>query len=414
MTHQNSAHDVVVTGIGIASPLGLAIKEFQDNMFEGKSGIRAIRGSLVGSTFPVPYAGFLDRRTITQLTAAFGEISDASRMALIATIEACKDLPKSLDVDAIVYGSAEGIAYDTVQKALKNGASIDFLNQTRAEAPLQTIRDWLVSQKQSRVHEGNLICVNSACASGNQAIGDAMQRIRSGEWRRVIVGGVDSRCNAANLMNFHMLGALCTEDIEPHLASRPFSKDRSGFVRSEGAATLILESRGNAESRGAEIFGIISGYAMTSDAYRLTDGRDDGLCVKQAMARAVTDAKLNLDQIDAISAHGTSTPLNDRLETLAIKEVFGDLANRIPVTSLKSQLGHTTVAAGAIEAVACLLMIKHRKLAPTINYHHPDPECDLDYVPNHARSVSKLDHILSNNFGFGGQNTCLVISRNSN
>jgi 3-oxoacyl-[acyl-carrier-protein] synthase II len=211
-------------------------------------------------------------------------------------------------------------------------------------------------------------------------------------------------------MNFNMLGALSTADVPPEQASKPFSGDRCGFVRGEGAATLIIESRKTAEARGAKILGVISGYGFTSDAFRLTDGRDDGLAVIKAMELAIADSSLEKSEIDAVSAHGTSTPLNDRLETMALKSVFGDHAYKIPVSALKSQIGHSTVAAGAIEAVSCILMLEDQKLAPTINYNTPDPECDLDYVPNQARKA-KVTHILSNNFGFGGQNACIVISR---
>jgi 3-oxoacyl-[acyl-carrier-protein] synthase II len=189
-----------------------------------------------------------------------------------------------------------------------------------------------------------------------------------------------------------MLGALCDEEIEAAKASRPFAKDRCGFVRGEGAATLVIETRAAAEERGAEILATLRGYANTTDANRLTDGRDDALCVKKAITWAIEDAGLRLEDIDAISAHGTSTSLNDRLETKAIKEVFGSRAYQVPVTSLKSQIGHSTVAAGAIEAVSCVLMLRAQKLAPTINYNIPDPECDLDYVPNQSRAA-KLNYI---------------------
>jgi 3-oxoacyl-[acyl-carrier-protein] synthase II len=209
-----------------------------------------------------------------------------------------------------------------------------------------------------------------------------------------------------------MLGALCDDDIEPSKASRPFSKDRNGFIRGEGAACLVLETRAAAEARGAKILATLNGYANTTDANRLTDGRDDALCVKKAITWAVEDAGLKLEDIDAISAHGTSTQLNDRLETKAIKVVFGERAYQIPVTSLKSQIGHSTVAAGAIEAISCVLMLQEQRLAPTLNYNVPDPECDLDYVPNQARDA-KIDFILSNNFAFGGQNACLVFGRGS-
>lgn len=411
MSLSPSKNDVVITGMGVACPLGMTVATFNKHMFAGDSGITGIRGSLVGSKFPIPYAGYIDRKEIKQLTREFDSISDSSRMALIATKEACLELGSDAPIDAIVYGSAEGIAFDLIQKAYTLESLDELLIQSLAEAPLVTIQSWLKSDKNLEVDDRRLICINSACASGNQAIGDAMQRIRSGEWTRALVGGVDSRCTASNLMNFHMLGALCSEEVEPALASRPFSKDRAGFVRSEGAATLILESREAAESRGAKILGVVSGYSMTSDAFRLTDGRDDVECVKEAIQEAIQDAGLSAEEINAVSAHGTSTPLNDKLETKAIRDLFPNAAARLPVTSLKSQIGHSTVAAGAIEAIACLLMIETNMLAPTINYHSPDPDCELDYVPNVARPY-RIDHILSNNFGFGGQNTCLVISRN--
>jgi 3-oxoacyl-[acyl-carrier-protein] synthase II len=409
MGTEKSKQDVVVTGMGIVSPIGMTVSSFSEAMFKGLSGIHSIRGSLVSPTFPIPYAGYLERSKIKEKTDFAGSLSDSSRMALLATMEAALDLDESSKVDAIVYGSAEGIAFDFVQRSLSSGATEEMLSQSLAEAPLLAMQKWLSQEKKISISDDLLICINSACASGNQAIGDAMQRIRTGEWTRAIVGGVDSRCTASNLMNFHMLGALCSEDVAPEKASRPFSKDRAGFVRSEGAATLVLETRAAAEARGAKIYGVISGYSMTSDAYRLTDGRDDVHCVKQAMLDAIADGGLKASDIQGISAHGTSTPLNDKLETRAIKAVFPDEGRNVPITSLKSQIGHSTVAAGAIEAIACLLMLETQTLAPTINFTPGDEECDLDYVPDHSRP-HVMKHMLSNNFGFGGQNTCLVIS----
>ena len=410
MSADSSKHDVVVTGMGIVSPIGMTVPSFSDAMFKGESGIHSIRGSLVSNGFPIPYAGYLDRSQTKASTEFAGAMSESSRMALMATMEAALDLDDNAHVDALVYGSAEGIAFDFVQKTMSSGVTDEWLSESLAEAPLLAMQKWLFQTKKISISDDRLICINSACASGNQAIGDAMQRIRSGEWTRAIVGGVDSRCTPSNLMNFHMLGALCNQDVPAEKASRPFSKDRAGFVRSEGAATLVLETREAARARGAKIYGVISGYSMTSDAYRLTDGRDDVHCVKQAMLDAITDAGLDPSDIHGISAHGTSTPLNDKLETRAIKAVFPGEGRLIPITSLKSQIGHSTVAAGAIEAIACLLMLETSTLAPTINFTPGDPECDLDYVPNHSRP-RVMKHMLSNNFGFGGQNTCLVISR---
>ena len=236
------------------------------------------------------------------------------------------------------------------------------------------------------------------------------QRIRSGQWNRVLTGAVYGRWADSELMNFHMLSTLTIAPGPATQASRPFSKDRSGFVLGEGAATLILETRESAEARGAKILGVISGYSTTSDAYRVTDGRPDGKSAARAMQNAIADAGLHATEISAISAHGTSTPMNDRVETMAIKQALGEIAYKVPVISLKSQVGHSVIAAGALEAVACMLMLEEQKLAPTINYRELDPDCDLDYVPNHSRPAA-VQKILSNNFGFGGQNASVIFER---
>jgi 3-oxoacyl-[acyl-carrier-protein] synthase II len=262
----------------------------------------------------------------------------------------------------------------------------------------------------NRVADKEMVSLNSACATGNQTIGIAYQGLKAGRWTRVLVGGVDARCEASNYLNFNMLGALTTDDVPPEKASRPFSKDRSGFVRGEGAAALVMETRESAEQRGAKILAVVSGYGCTSDAYRLTDGREDGASVIHAMQEAIHTAGLTPDDIDYINAHGTSTPLNDRLETFSIKQLFKEKAYKTPVSSIKGQIGHSTIAASSIEAVACLLMLKNQLASPTINYNIPDPECDLDYVPNQSRPM-RLRHVLSNSIGFGGQNTCAVFSK---
>jgi 3-oxoacyl-[acyl-carrier-protein] synthase II len=211
-------------------------------------------------------------------------------------------------------------------------------------------------------------------------------------------------------MNFYLLHALTSDEVAPQKASRPFSKTRSGFVKSEGSASLLLESEKAVKERGAKPLAQVCGYGMTSDAYRITDGREDGLCVAKAMELAIQSAGLTIDDIDYINAHGTSTPLNDRVETAAIKRVFGERAYKIPVSSLKSQIGHSTVAAGGSESIACVSMLQKQMLAPTINYDEPDPECDLDYVPNVSRKAD-VNYILSNNLGFGGQNASLVFGK---
>lgn len=395
--------------MGCVSPIGNSVEAFRQALFAGQSGVRRIRGERVGESFPIPYAAYLQRADIA--IPSYIDEEEYTFTGMVAAAAADQVLgqwPKDLKVDAVLYGTADGIGFDSIKDTFSTFPEIQ-VGSARGERPLNAIA-LVLKNYGIPFDERQLISINGACSSGNQALGMAMQRVRDGEWDRVLVGGVDARCSPPNLMNFHMLGALCEEDIAPEKASRPFAKDRSGFVRGEGAAAFMLETRASAEARGATILASLDGYANTSDANRLTDGRDDALCVKKAIEWCVEDAGLTLDKIDAISAHGTSTQLNDRLETKAIKEVFGERAYQVPVTSLKSQIGHSTVAAGALEAIACVLMLEEQKLAPTINYSEPDPECDLDYVPNKTRDA-KLNYILSNNFAFGGQNACLVFGK---
>jgi 3-oxoacyl-[acyl-carrier-protein] synthase II len=318
-------------------------------------------------------------------------------------------LPAGVIVDAIVYATSDGVSFDLLKDSFRNFSENTFdWDSTRSETCLEFIRGILEQHGNGHVPDESVISINNACISSNQAIGVAFHRIRSGQWTRAVVGGVDARCNDHNLMNFHLLGALSTG--EGTHVSCPFSKNRSGFVRGEGAATLILEARQAAEARGAPLLGYVVGYSATSDAYRLTQGRTDVRGAVKAISLALEDAGCTPDQLSAISAHGTSTLINDNLETAAIKTMFGLRAYKIPVISLKSQLGHSTVAAGAMEAVASMLMLREQRLAPTINYTQRDPECDLDYVPNVSRPAS-LNVVLSNNFGFGGQNSCVVFKR---
>lgn len=408
-------HRVVVTSMGIVSPLGLDLPEFETRLFRGDSGVVGIRGKIVDDTFPVPHAALVDRERVG-LPAWLQDRGPSPltrfwQFATRATSEALDNVPSDLAFDAIVYGTAEGVSFEIALDALEDFHPEKYdWRLTRPETSLEVIHELLQHRGFPAVPAENRISINSACATGNQAIGIAFQRIQRGEWTRALVGGVDARCEASNLLNFHMLGALTVAEVPSETASRPFDRTRSGFVRGEGAATLVLESWESAKKRGATILAEVAGYSNTSDAYRLTDGREDGASVIHAMKGAIASAGISPQDIDYINAHGTSTPLNDRLETKAIKETFGDRAKAIPVSSLKSQLGHSTVASGAMEAIACVLMLQRQKVAPTINYREADPDCDLDYVPNESREA-KVEYALSNNFGFGGQNACLVFRK---
>jgi 3-oxoacyl-[acyl-carrier-protein] synthase II len=250
----------------------------------------------------------------------------------------------------------------------------------------------------------------TACAASSQAVGEAVEMIRRGDADVMLSGGTHSMIHPFGVTGFNLLTALSTHNDEPTKASRPFDKDRDGFVLGEGAGMLVLEELDHALARGAAIYGEVTGYGSTADAFRITDTHPEGRGAASCLRMAMADAQINPDDIDYINAHGTSTDVNDRVETLAIKRVLGDQAYRTPVSSTKSMMGHLIAAAGATELIVCLLAIRDNVLPPTINYTTPDPECDLDYVPNQARPVP-CDVALTNSFGFGGQNVTLVVSR---
>jgi 3-oxoacyl-[acyl-carrier-protein] synthase II len=412
--------DVVITAYGLVSPLGNTIEDFTEGLFAGKSGVKSIRGTMVSDDFPVPYAAYVDRKDLPQ-TKYYGmrdahPVMKSWLMTAVATESILKQLDPKFAIDAIVYGTADGVSFEQVSEVLKQKKDHQYdeshynFMRTRCESSVEVIHDILKEAGFADIPGERRICINSACATGNNVLGIAFQGIQSGRWDRCIVGGVDARCEPSNFLNFHYLGALTTADVPAQQASRPFSVNRSGFVRGEGAAVLMVESRESAVARGAQILCQVSGYGFTSDAFRLTDGRDDGSSVMKAMALAIESAGLTPNDIDYINAHGTSTPLNDRLESLAIKKVFGEKAYQTPISSLKSQIGHSTIASSALEAIACALMLQHQTVAPTLNFQGGDPDCDLDYVPEGARKVA-MTHVLSNSFGFGGQNSCIVFTK---
>jgi 3-oxoacyl-[acyl-carrier-protein] synthase II len=250
----------------------------------------------------------------------------------------------------------------------------------------------------------------TACAASSQAVGEATEIIRRGEADVMLSGGAHSMIHPFGITGFNLLTALSERNDEPERASRPFDLNRDGFVLGEGAAMLILEDYERAKARGAKIYGEIAGYGTTADAYRITDQHPEGRGATACIRMAMKDAELNADDICYINAHGTSTAVNDKVETLAIRTAFGDQADKIPVSSTKSMTGHLVAAAGATELIISLLALEEGILPPTINYETPDPACDLDYVPNKARE-HKCKAVLSNSFGFGGQNITLIATK---
>jgi 3-oxoacyl-[acyl-carrier-protein] synthase II len=257
---------------------------------------------------------------------------------------------------------------------------------------------------------GPNMALATACASGNNAIGEALEMIRRGAADVMIAGASEAALVPVAMAGMNVMTALSTRNDDPQTASRPFDKDRDGFLMGEGAGMLILESLEHAQARGAHILGELTGYATTDDDHHISAPAENGAGAAIAMKLALQNAQLDLMDIGYINAHGTSTPLNDKSETAAIKTVFGEQAYNIPISSTKSMTGHLLGASGAIEAVFCILAIREQVLPPTINYHTPDPECDLDYVPNQTRKASPK-HVMSNSFGFGGHNATLIFSR---
>lgn len=252
--------------------------------------------------------------------------------------------------------------------------------------------------------------IATACAASTQAAGEAAEVIRRGHADVMITGGTEAGISQLGLAGFNVMRAMSTRNNEPERASRPFDAKRDGFVPSEGAGILVLESLEHAQARGAKVLAEVVGYGASADANHPVQPDDDGAGASRAIRWALDDAKLEPNQVDYINAHGTSTPLNDSSETMAIKRVFGEFAYRVPISSTKSMIGHALGGAGGMEAVACVKTIQNNLIHPTINYENPDPACDLDYVPNKARH-KKISVVLSNSFGFGGQNACLVFKR---
>ncbi len=256
--------------------------------------------------------------------------------------------------------------------------------------------------------KGSPVAISTACASGATAIQLAVEAIRRGETDAALCIGTDASVNPESLIRFSLLSALSTRNDQPETASRPFSKDRDGFVMSEGGAALVLESLQAATARGARILGVLEGCGERADSFHRTRSNPDGRPIIACLRNALEDAGIEADQVDYINAHGTSTPENDKMEWLGVSTVFGARAGEIPISSNKSMIGHTLTAAGTVEAVVSLLTLQHQRIPPTINYVVPDPALPLDCVPNVARDA-KMTRAISNSFGFGGQNLCLVL-----
>ena len=426
MTNQRR---VVVTGMGMVTPLGIGVEENWRELTEGRSGIGPLT-VFDASGFPTKIAGEVKGFNAGEMLGErydLDSLGKHTKFALAAAHMAFDDsglegrMPEPRRV-GVYLGCGEG---DTdcvwlarrIAESLKNG-EVDINTYLRlAMEKLNAKKDVETEPNKPVYHLANAFnaqgpnsnCL-TACAASAQAIGEAACMVKRGDADVMLTGGAHSMLHPFGLAGFNRLTAISTRNDEPQKASRPFDLKRDGFVLSEGAGILILEEEERARRRGARIYGEILGYGCSSDAYRITDIQPEGRGAAQAMLNAVLDAGVSPEDIGYINAHGTSTQVNDRVETLAIKKAFGEHSKRLCVSSSKSMMGHLISATGVIESAICLLTIERGVITPTINYEFPDPDCDLDYVPNEARET-KVDIALSNSFGFGGQNVCLLWGR---
>jgi 3-oxoacyl-[acyl-carrier-protein] synthase II len=407
---------VVITGMGAITPLGSTVAELWDGLLAGRSGITRIT-HFDASPLPCQIAGevkgFDPARYINIKEAR--RMARCSQMVLATAQEAIQDAGLEAGMPdperaAVVLGTAVG-GWERMAEGLKVMWNQGYLKVNPFVPPsaIPNMPAHHLSQRYQTL--GPLNTVPTACAAGTQAIGEAAELIRRGGADLVLTGGAEAMVVDFMIASFCVMHALPVHyNDAPERASRPFSKDREGFVFSEGCAILVVESLESARKRGARIMAEILGQSSSSDAYHIAAPDPTSAGAARAIRWALQDAGIQPDQVDYINAHGTSTPANDLMETNAIKQVFGEHAKKLAISSTKSMIGHPLGAAGAVEAVACVQTILHGMIHPTINYDDPDPECDLDYVPNVKRAAD-VRITLSNSFGLGGQNACLVLRK---
>ncbi len=406
---------VVVTGLGMITPLGIGVEPTWQALLAGKSGIGPIT-SFDTTGFETTIAGeiknfnpetFMSPKLIKRMDR-FVQVAVATAVLAMedGTLEITPDLQRH--VGSIVGCGLGGLA--TIEKyhkiLLEKGPKR--ISPFFIPMLIPNMAPGMVAMQFGA--QGPNISTVTACASGAHAVGDAFKTIQRGAAKAMITGGVESVITPLGVAGFNSLKALSTRNDEPERASRPFDLDRDGFVMAEGGGILIMEELEFAKARGAKIYAEVAGYGLSGDAYHMTAPSPDGTGAVLSMQQALADAGLHPEAVDHINAHGTSTPLNDAAETMAIKKVFGERAYKIPVSATKSMTGHLLGGAGAVEAIISILSMINNIAPPTINYETPDPECDLDYVPNQARQVS-MDVVMSNSFGFGGTNAVLVFKK---
>jgi 3-oxoacyl-[acyl-carrier-protein] synthase II len=422
---------VAVTGMGILTSIGIGIEEYWKAALAGTSGTGRVR-HFDASGLPTQIAAYVhDREALETWRDRLGIGAEDPR-SLLFSLAAGHMAYEASGWSPTLAGGRVAVVFGTYGDKVDMGRIAEIAYQSRPEGsrevpPASFFQSYCRAFKGQQLYRllphyatfalaqmfgatGPTCTIQTACTSSAQAIGEAFRQIRRGVADRAICGGAECIVSPNQMVMFSLLGVLSKRNDEPDRASRPFDKTRDGFVLGEGSGVLVLERMDLALERGAPILCELSGYGTCCDAYRLTDEDPEGRGAVLAMQRALETAGLGTSDVDYINAHGTSTSMNDRVETVAIKTVFGPRAYEIPVSSTKSMVGHTVSAAGAIEAISCILALRDQVVPPTINYEHPDPQCDLDYVPNVARPRS-MDVALSNSFGFGGHNDCLVMRR---
>ncbi len=406
---------VVVTGMGVLCSLGNSVDELWTGLKAGRSGIGPIT-LFDASPFPTVIAGevrnfdfasFINTKDVRRM-ARFSQLSVA---AAIMAIEDSKLDLQSTDMESVgvVLGAGNG-SVPTIQDNCEIMVSKGAMRINPFFMPMILPNMAAANIAKHFGAKGYNNTVTTACAASTQSIGEAAEAIRRGAADVLITGGTEAQISEVGLAGFCILKALSTRNEQPEKASRPFDVNRDGFVASEGAAILVIERLEHALERGANILAEIIGFGASSDAYHVVQPEENGEGASRAMRWTLKNARISPSEVDYINAHGTSTPFNDVVETRAIKNVFGDFANKIPISSSKSMVGHALGSSGGIEAIASIKTITDGYIHPTINLDNPDPECDLDYVPNVGRE-QPVDTVLSNSFGFGGQNACLLFRK---
>jgi len=431
---------VVITGMGIVCPLGHDVAQMWDNILNCRSGMAATT-IFDASTYPTKFCAEVKNYDVTKFTKnpeLHKEGNRHSKFAIDAVAGACKQAKIDIETEnpkdgidrrriGIYLGAGEGSVdnenfFNAIVQGWDDAAGKMDWNKWAEVAfgKMQPYRELEQEPNMPAAHiamftgaRGPIRSCLTACAASTQAVGEAFRILQSGQADVMIAGGVHSMIHPLGVMGFNRLTALSTRNDSPETASRPFTASRDGFVIGEGAAIVILETLESAKKRGVEILAEVIGYGSSSDAFRVTDMHEEARGAVAAMEAALKDAKVSYKDIDYISTHGTSTSENDSIETLAIKTVFKEEAKNTPVSSIKSMMGHLIGAAGATELITCILAIRDGILPPTTNYNDPDPNLDLDYVPNKPRKAD-INIVMKESFGFGGQNNVVIIRRYEN